>query len=481
MSSSSGSTHYFAIQTESAAGTLPSPFTPTELRILPGSAFNSDQSALTSEELRSDRQITSSTLGVASPSWNPSVEWSYGSFDDLIAGALQSTWTGNGYATSLAVAVTATTIAIDSGDLWSSLGFSDGDVITITDLATSADNGSYLIASGSATDTITLTDLSSGVPTLTIAADAVITVVGGRSSIVIDASANEITVAATGNTITAASTIWTASSPDIKYNDLIYITGFVNAENNGYFKVASVTGTVLTFTSDSTLVNETLSTGDLNVANNTAIITTGTTTKHDSIESGYQDISQYRTLSGAQVSSMDLSFSTDSIVSGSFNFMGRSISAFGVTSEATSVVSSETTPVFNTYRGFISFDGSAPSCVTDFSLSLDNSSESLMCLFQDSLEDIVHGRSNVTGSFTAYFDDATLSNLYSAETSLDAFMTMKDADGNSISVGLPIVQLQGDTFDIAENTVSESLDFQALGGDATYTNIYFINSREIPA
>lgn len=481
MASASGSSHYFAYQVQTDATTLPSPFTPTELRILEGGDVNSEQSSLISSELTSDRQIKSATNGVPNPSWNPSVEYSFGSFDDLIAGALQNNWSGDGYGSGVTVDVASgATLTTDGGELWSSYGFEDNSVITITGLTVSSEDGAYLIASGSGSDTITLTDLSGTPAVFTLEVDATLTVVGGRSSIVIDSSANNITVDATGRTITAASTIWTASAPDIRYNDLIYITGFSNAGNNGWHKVASVSGTVLTVTDDSTLVNESLTTGNLEVANNTSIITTGSTKKHFAIESGYNDVSQYRYMTGAQVSSMDISLSTDSIVTGSFNFMGRYLSPFSVSPVSTSVGATTTSSVFNTFRGFISFDGGTPSCVTDFSVSIDNGSESLMCIFQDELDDIVHGKSNCSGSFSAYFDDPTLANAYTNETPLNIFITMEDAVGNSISIGIPVAKLQGDSIDISESTVTESLDFQALGTDATFTNIYFINSRAIP-
>ena len=482
MANASGSLHYFAIQQETTAGVLPSPFTPTELRILEGGSFSDNRSPLVSGELRSDRQIISSTLGTPNPEWGASVEWSFNSFNALIEGALQNSFSGDTYASGITVDVAAgATITTDGGELWSSYGATDSEVITITGLTASAENGSYIIASGSGTNTLTLTDLSGSPASFTLEADATLTVIGGRSSIVIDSSANNITVAATARTITAASTIWKSASPDLRYGDLIYLNGFTNAGNNGYFKVTGVTATVLTLSTDATtLVDETLSTGDLEVANNTSIITTGTTKKNYAIESGYNDVALYRQLLGAQVGSMSLSMSTDSLVSGDFSLMGRELTAFAVTSAATSVTSASTTPVFNTFRGDLEISGGVTLCLTDLSISLDNNSQGQSCLFTRALSDIVHGRSNVTGSLSAYFDDPTLSNLYSDETLISIFVTMVDADGNSISIGLPRCQLQGDSFNLSEVDVTESLDFQALGGDTTYTNIYLINSRAIP-
>lgn len=478
-----GSNHIFALEEEGVAGTLPSPFNPTTLRILEGADFDDQRSALVSSELTgSSRQILSSTLGTPNPQWSPGVEYSFGSFDSLLEGALQNDWSANGYASGVTIDVAAgDTLTTDGGELWSSYGFADGDVITVTGLTASTEDGAYLIASGSGTDTITVTDLSSGAVTFTAETDATLTAIAGRLSTVVDTSANGLTVDATAFTITAASALWNTTALDLRFNDLIYLKGFSEANNNGYFKVVSATATVLTLNAESTLTNETISTGDVEVANNTAMLTVSNTKHNYSVLSGYEDVDQYRYMTGAQVSSMSISMATDSIVSGDFGFLGRYVSEFSGTSPATSVANPTTTQVFNTFRGYISFDGSAPACLLNLDINLDNNSEGLQCLFTSALDDITHGRSNVSGSFSAYFEDEQLANLYANETLVNIFTVMEDADGNSIGIGIPRAQLQSDTFQINETTVEESLDFQALGGDTTYTNIYIINSRAIPA
>ena len=482
MADASGSSHYWAIAQEEIFGTTPSPFNPQQYRFLEGSDAVDNRSTLTSSELTSDRQLRSSTLGTPQPDFSPSFELSAQSFDMLVEGALQGSWVGNGYA-SLTVDITGGdgTITTDGGEFWSTYNFADGDVITITGLSTNTD-GSFLIASGSGTATITVTDLSGGAVTFSAEADVAVVVIAGRSSAVIDSSANNITVDATARTITAASAIWTSASPDLRYGDLIYLNGFSNAGNNGYFKVLSATATVLTLTTDATtLVNETLSTGDLEVANNTAFVVAGSTKHSYSIESGYTDVNLYRTLRGAQISDMSMSYGTDSIITGDMTFMGLSLSAFDVASEATSVSNPTTTPVFNTFRGFVTFDGSAPNCVTDLSWSLSNSSEGLQCVFSDSLSSITHGKSLVTGSLTSYLSDAGLSTKYSDETNIAVYIVAEDADGRTFGVGMDNVQLQGEAIQVNETTVEISFDFAALYSDDEHMNIYIIESRPLPA
>lgn len=481
MASSSGSAHIWAIQKEAVAGVLPTPFTPTTQRILEGGDIADNRSALVSSELTPDRQIKSSTLGAQKPEVSFGVEYSFDTFDLLLESVFQNTWQGAGLANGLLIDVAANTLTTDSGATWASLGFADGDVITVTGLTASAQDGSYLIASGAATAAITITDLAGGAVTNTVEADATLVVVGGRLGTVIDTSTNTLTVVATTRTITAGSAIWKSAGIDLRYNDLIYLKGFANAANNGYFKIESVTDTVLTLHEDSVLADETISAGDVEVANNTGILTVASEKQTFSILSGYEDVSLYRTSLGNQVGSASISFSTDSIVTGDFSIMGLEMSDYVSTNPASNVIASTTTPVFNSFRGFITFNDSAPACLLSLDISLDNNSEGLQCLFTKALDTIVSGKSNCTGSFVAYFTDEQLSNLYSAETPVNMFTVMEDADGNSMGIGIPVAQLQSDTNQINETTVEQSVDFQSLGTDPVFTNIYMIKSRAIPA
>ena len=476
--SASGSNHLFGIQEESVAGVLPSPFNPVTQRILEGSDINDQRSSLVSSELTGpSRQILSSTLGAQKPDVSFGVEYSFDSFDLLLESTFQNRWAGAGLATAVTVDVAAAALTTNGGELWSTYGFANGDIITVTGFTAASDDGSLLITSGSGTDTLVVTTLGGASPILTAAVDNVLTVIGGRLATVV--GTNSITVNATAKTLTAASALWTESTIDLRYNDLIYLNGFTNAANNGYFKVVSATSTVLTLHADSVLAAEVIASG-VEVTNNTGILTVSNNPLTFSILSAYTDIGQYRTSSGNQVGSASWSFAVDSLVSGDFSIMGLSVTDYGVVDPSSTTVASTTTPVFNTFRGFISFNGSAPACLTSLDISLDNGSEGLQCLFTKALSDITSGKANCTGSFSAYFDDAQLANLYANETAVNIFTVMEDADGASMGFGIPNAQLQSDSNQINESTVEESIDFQALGGDAL-TNLYIIKSRAIPA
>jgi hypothetical protein len=478
----SGSSHYFAAQRETTAGTLPSPFTPQKLRVGEGSDFDKGQSALTSNELTDTRMILSSTLGTPNPTVSFDVEYSANSFDLLIESAFQNTTLYNGFASTITVDVaTDGTLTTDGGETWDTYNFNDADFVTVTGLTVSAEDGIYKISTDVTTDSIVLTDLSDGAVTLTAETDATLTLVAGRKATVLDTSTYNLTVSASGSTITSSTDIWTEDALDMRYGALVYLEGFSNSANNGYFKVDTVpSATVLTLDTSS-LVDETISTGDVTVINNTSILTVSNEEQSFSLESGYTDVDQYRTMSGCQVGSMSIDLSTDAIASGSFDIMGTSITAFDVTPTSSSTVNASTTNVFNTYRGNMIVNGSYAFCLSTISISLDNATEGISCLFSRSLSDLVSGRSNASGSFVAYFSDASISNLFDAETAISLEIVMEDSDGNSMLFGLPECQLQSDTISYTETTSEQSVDFQALGNDTTYKNIYLIQSREIPS
>jgi hypothetical protein len=469
----SGSQRYVAFQKETVAGTLPSPFNAQKLRVTPGSGIENARTNITSDEIRDDRQIIVSRLGQNAPALTIPGEFSADSYDELIAGALGSEWVGDYDLTDIVVDISGgATIVTDDSSNWADKGVAVGDYLVLTGSATASNDGVYYV-NDVTTDTITLDQADAATPaSFTISADDTVRIVGAREGAQVDASANNITVSATNKTMTAASAVW-VTDLDIRVGDRLYFDGFTNASNDGYHKVTAVTNTIITL-ADSTLANETLSTGDLDVANATAIVKCGVDLASFSIEEGFNDVSEYHHITGAKVESWSASIQTDSIITNEFAFQGINYSGFDSTSVADSLIDGNTNDVFDSYTGTLTIPGVADCVITGFDFTLDNGLNPRYALLQKNRCSIGEGRINVTGTISAFFPSSVLSDIYNNETDLSVALYFEDLDKNGYTFGFPKIRFNSDSIDVAENDVTESIGFQALGGDAEFTTMYIV-------
>ena len=352
------------------------------LRNTGGSGISNERTSITSEEFRSDRAIVESRLGTNAPTISVPIEFSYNSFEDIMAAA------------------------IGHGDTW-------------TDVTYTANS------------------------TLDIDVDA----------------ATKI--------FTLATSTWLAKG--VRVGDNITFAGFSEAENNIAIVVTNLDGDALTAGDAEGLTTDTAGTG---FTQTTPIsnITCSTTDLSFTIEEGFTDIEKYHYTTGAYVNTWAMSIQPDSIVTGSFDFQGLTYVGFSDTAPSSSVAAANTNNIFDSYTGVAYVEGVAGSCViTGLDFSVDNGLTRRYALMKQDACSMGQGRINVTGTINAYFQDATMADLYADETEFKVSVRLEDLDGNSYVIGFPKVKLTGDTRDISENDVTESLPFQALGGDADTT------------
>lgn len=472
----SGSNRYLAIQKETVAGTLPSPFNAQKLRVVSGAGIENSRTNISSDEIRDDRQIIVSRLGQNAPAITIPGELSFESYEMLMEGALGNTWTGDYNLADVQVDIAGgASIVLDDLAVtsWIDEGVKAGDSVIISGLTVGAEDGVYIVNTVNAT-TISLYEADGATgATLTAETDAVLTFVGGRQGF--RNTGNSITVSATAGTMTAATDLW-VTSLDLRIGDRVFFDGFVEAGNNGYHKVTAVTDTVLTLGS-SVLTDETLATA-LDISNATAILTCGTSLPSFSIEEGFTDVSEYHHITGAKVGSWSASIQTDAIITTEFGMSGVTYSGFSATSATDSTIDGNTNDVFDSYTGTLIIPGVGQCIVTGFDFTLDNGLNVRYALLQKDACSIGGGRINVTGTINAYFPDSTMSDIYNNETDLNASLYFEDLDGNGYTFGFPKIRFTSDGIDVSENDVTESLAFQALGGE-TLTTMYVLKQPTI--
>lgn len=371
---------------ESVWGTTPASAM-TEFR-LTGESLNYNISNTTSEEIRSDRQVTDLVQTSASVEGDVNWELSYGAQDDLLEGALQSDWVGVG---------------------------------------------------GTTTETITSAETASNL---------------------------DFTLASAGNTITFGSSV----THDIVAGQWIELTG--SASDDGYHLVTAVSSQELTVESISG--DEVLDETDAATVTG-ARLRNGTTEKSYTLEKEFNDITQLISYTGCEVNQMTMNFATGSIVNGTFSMIGGDSAIDTSTVGTGSANAAPTNDVMNAVSNIGSLrEGGTEvtsAYLNEISLTLNNNLRGQEAVGNLGFIGVGTGRCDVTGSFTAYFEDQTLYNKYlnGTRTSLD--IRVADSDGNAYIISMPEMEYDGGTVvaDGGNADVMVSLNFTAIR-DATYDN-----------
>ena len=482
-----GSRRYIAYVKETTAGTTPTNPTLNTLRVTGGDSINNARSNITSEEIRDDRQIIISRLGQNQPEVTVPIELSFESFDEMMAGACGTLWVGDYDLNTVTVDITGAVFTHDSGNNWSDLGFAAEDWIVVSGLTATSEDGIYYIQSINSDDiTLRLPDQTTAA-TFTTAADEAVRIVGGFTGGQIDSSTNNLTVSATNKTITAASSAGFITTYRLSEGDSIFLAGFTNSGNNGWHVISSISDTVITM-ADSTLTNETLTSGNFDFAVSSALLTTGTNIPTYTIEEGFVDVDEYHNMSGAKIASMALSIQPDSIITGEFAFTGQNYVPFrdrwqtantpGTgTSIATTRNAANTNQVFDSYTGSLIFDGddlgnSETILITGIDFTLDNGVDRRFALLDRNSKSLSQGRITCTGTVSAFFADASLADKFDEEDEFEIRIRLEDLDENSYLFGWPKAKFTSESKSITETDVTQSLDISMLGGDTFYNTMY---------
>lgn len=290
-------------------------------------------------------------------------------------------------------------------------------------------------------------------------------VLGGTRSTAVNVAA--ATAAISAGVITA-----TGAFTNAKVGQWLLLRGWSNPKNNGWKQVTSVTGAPNSVTLAG-VINE-LATASGTVKGQTII--NGVTKRSFSVEESYLDVSQFRLFQGMRPSSMNLSISAGSILTGSFNFMGTTSE---VASSATWLgtgtrVAANTHSVLNATAniGDIIVDGSvSTACFQSIDLSIDNALREVSCLGSKFPGAINYGRQMVSGSFTKLFVDWTTYQKMLDHDDLTLSFGAYNVDGG-IHIYLPRVKLGSDAVNLSggnDSDVQENVDFTAIkSSDGTH-------------
>jgi len=346
---------------ESTWGTTPTTPTMTELPIT-SESFKSDITTVTSDTIRSDRNVQDITKVGGGASGDVGFELRYGDWDRFIEGALQDVFTTTIVSAGIAsVHVSAAYIRADSSALNSVVS---GQFLRIANASNTANDGDYRVTAvstvGASTRIVFLADASSG-------------------------------------------------------------------------SAASFTSEV--FNSSTTCRGK--------------MCRNGITPQSFTIEKEFADVSSFAQFAGMRVTTMNLALESQSILTGTFGFMGKSQATSSATVGSTVVTGATTNPVMNASGnvGRIWEGGQSISGVSFKSIGIDlnNNPRGQDVVGSDTLAGVATGRCEITGSFSAYFENNTVIDKFTAGTTTNLRFQVNDSNSKSYIITIPNVRLTEST------------------------------------
>lgn len=281
----------------------------------------------------------------------------------------------------------------------------------------------------------------------------------------------DISAANSDNSYNATTTDFTAENMSV--GQWIKVAGFTTAANNGYCQVVSITATKLVV-SGLTLVDE--AAGD-SVTMAGSVLRNGTTETSFTLEKKFDDITQFISFTGMVAGQMNLTMSTGAILTGSFDFTGKS-SAIAATTVGTGAPNPATVnPVMNTVSDVGNLlEGGNPltgTFVQSLSIALANSPRGIGAVGTLGNADLGFGRCAVTGNVSVYFADAALYDKYLAGTATSLSFRVTDSAGNAYVFTLPNVKFSSGTIAAggADQDVMADFAYQALRDTTTDATI----------
>jgi hypothetical protein len=177
---------------------------------------------------------------------------------------------------------------------------------------------------------------------------------------------------------------------------------------------------------------------------------------------------------GCELNSMTLTIAANAIITGSFSVFGKSQTLAADLSDlgTPTFLPATTTKSLDSFSGSLKESGATIAVVTEMSLTLENGIAARFVVGDKNSIDPSIGRSNLTGSITAFFEDSSLVEKFINETESSLEFVLPDAEGNSLTFTIPRIVYTGGQPDVSgEGPVTLSMPFQALLSASHETNI----------
>lgn len=203
------------------------------------------------------------------------------------------------------------------------------------------------------------------------------------------------------------------------------------------------------------------------------VLKTGTTRRSFTFERYFAlDTDEYHRYTGIEYNSMSLSVQPNAMVTCEFGVIGQDMSV------NTSQVAGATYPAgtnnqpFDSFSGTIQEGGVSIADVTQIDLSWENGLEPAFVIGSDVTIRPSVGKSRLTGTLTAFFQNSTLYNKFINETSSAIVFSLVDPAGNSLTFNIPNIKYTSGNPDVSgDGRVTLAMEFTAIYDATEDSNI----------
>ena len=202
----------------------------------------------------------------------------------------------------------------------------------------------------------------------------------------------------------------------------------------------------------------------------------GVTRRSITVERFFGDIlsvdKPYHRFTGVELNTLSLAINANAMITGSFGVLGQNMTTGTAIITGATYAPATTTSPLDSFTGTLQEAGTPIAVITEISLSLENALEARFVVGskQSILPSI--GRSNCSGTITAYFENSTLLDKFINETESNIVFELPDGAGNKYVFTLPRIKYNGGQPDVeGEGPITLSMPFQALLDATTQTNI----------
>lgn len=207
------------------------------------------------------------------------------------------------------------------------------------------------------------------------------------------------------------------------------------------------------------------------------VLKAGAVRRSFTIERFFEDLDDTLRYTGMQVDTLQLSMTTGAVVGMTFGFIGQDM----VTPPVSPIVGATyadatTTPTMDAISGSVMEGGLEIGVATEVTLNLSNGlSPRFVIGSARSLEPSI-GRSNLTGTLTAFFEDLTLYQKFLANA--NSSLSVECSDGvNSYTFLIPRLKYTGSDVPVTgEGSISMTMPFQAILDPVLGTNFQITRS-----
>ena len=308
-------------------------------------------------------------------------------------------------------------------------------------------------------------------------------------------AAAAITIAGAGPTYTVTRGVGSYLTDGVKVGDVVTLgSGPFNAANAGNnLLVAGLTATVATVVTinGSALVAEgPIAGGVMTVAGKKSLVPmTGHTDTLFTVEEWYGDLSKSELFPDLRIGQADIGLPASGNATIKLASQGLGVRTRGNAQVLTSPAAATTTPVLTAVRGVVLANGVPQPGITSISLTIKaNLTEVGPVVGSNFNPDMSRGRVEVTGTFSALFDNTTLSALYDNETvtSLVAVMAADTTNGaDFVAINLSAIKLTDDAPDDGEKAIVRTYPFtaqlNAAGGAALASDMTILSIQDSKA